>query len=90
MTKSKHIPQRTCVGCNTVKAKNELIRIVDTPDGLRLDGTGKMSGRGVYICPNKECLDMAWKKNGIKRSLRKNIDNTELDKLYEEIASYEE
>ncbi len=89
MTKTKRAPQRTCVGCNVSKDKKDLIRIVDTEEGLRLDVTGKMNGRGVYVCPNKECIALAQKKNGIKRSLKKNIDNEEISALFEELTAYE-
>ena len=47
----KKIPQRTCVGCNSQKSKNELIRIVMDKDGnISVDKTGKANGRGAYIC----------------------------------------
>ena len=47
--KRKHIPQRTCVGCREVLPKRSLIRIVQTQDGVRIDPTGKMAGRGAYL-----------------------------------------
>ena len=50
--KNKNIPMRTCVGCRKVRPKDELVRIVDSPDGLRIDPSGKLNGRGVYVCPN--------------------------------------
>ena len=47
----KKIPQRTCLGCNEAKPKNELIRIVKQSDGkIFVDKTGKAEGRGAYIC----------------------------------------
>ena len=53
----KKIPQRTCLGCNEAKPKNELIRIVKQSDGkIFVDKTGKAEGRGAYICNNVECL----------------------------------
>lgn len=60
--KVKKIPQRTCIGCKAVKPKKELIRIVRTPEGeVLVDVTGKKSGRGVYTCPNSECLESSFK-----------------------------
>ena len=47
--KRKHIPQRTCVGCREVLPKRSLIRIVRTPEGVQIDPTGKMAGRGAYL-----------------------------------------
>jgi predicted RNA-binding protein YlxR (DUF448 family) len=60
--KVKKIPQRTCLGCRSVKPKKELVRIVRTPDGgVIVDPTGKKSGRGAYICPSVQCLEKAFK-----------------------------
>lgn len=57
MQKVKKIPQRQCVGCRTKRDKRDLLRIVKTPEGeIVLDATGKKSGRGVYVCPDPECL----------------------------------
>lgn len=57
----KHIPQRTCVGCREVLSKRSLIRIVRTPDGVRVDPTGKLAGRGAYLHDRKVCWDRALK-----------------------------
>jgi len=55
---AKHIPQRTCIGCRTVQAKRELMRIVRTPDGQVLaDPSGKKNGRGTYIHKTRECFE---------------------------------
>lgn len=60
--KVKKIPQRTCLGCKSVKPKKELVRIVRTPDGeVVVDPTGKKPGRGAYICPGSQCLEKAFK-----------------------------
>lgn len=88
--KSKNIPMRTCVGCRQVKPKGELIRVVSGENGLAADPAGKKNGRGVYICPDRRCMEAAVKNNGFKRSLKKNIDISELDKLLEELKEYEE
>ena len=49
--KQKKIPMRNCKGCNEMKPKKELIRIVKSPEGeISLDLTGKKNGRGAYIC----------------------------------------
>jgi predicted RNA-binding protein YlxR (DUF448 family) len=60
----KHIPQRTCVGCHTVLAKRSLVRIVRQADGLHVDPTGKLAGRGAYLHNRRSC----WEK-GLKGSL---------------------
>ncbi len=65
---------RTCVGCRSSLPKKELIRVVRDPDGkVELDLTGKRSGRGVYVCPNEECLDTAVKEKQLERALATKI-----------------
>lgn len=54
----KHIPQRTCIGCNQVEAKRALMRIVRTPEGQVIaDPTGKKNGRGTYIHRYRDCWE---------------------------------
>lgn len=54
----KHIPQRTCIACRKVKSKRDLMRIVRTPQQtIEVDETGKMNGRGAYICKQPSCWD---------------------------------
>lgn len=66
----KKIPLRTCMGCNEKKPKKELIRIVKQKDGnVEVDKTGKMEGRGAYICNNIECLDKVIKTKRLERTL---------------------
>ena len=61
--KQRKIPLRKCTGCQEMKNKKEMIRIVHNEDGeFFLDATGKKPGRGAYICPNIECLDKKWIK----------------------------
>ncbi len=60
----KHIPQRTCVGCRTVLAKRQLVRIVRGADGVLVDPTGKLAGRGAYLHDRRSCWEM-----GLKGSL---------------------
>ncbi len=55
---AKHIPQRTCIACRTVRNKRELIRIVRTTEHhVEADTTGKKSGRGAYLCRQRECWE---------------------------------
>ncbi len=56
MSISKHTPQRTCVSCRTVKAKQELIRLVRVSDGsVAVDSGGSKAGRGAYLCRSPGC-----------------------------------
>jgi hypothetical protein len=68
----KHIPQRTCVGCRLVLAKRKLTRVVRQPEGVFIDPTGKMNGRGAYVHDQKSCWERALKgglANGLKVTL---------------------
>ena len=69
----KKIPQRMCVGCQEMKNKKELIRIVRTPESeILLDPTGKKSGRGAYVCPCEACVTKAY--NGGNFLSRQSVD----------------
>jgi predicted RNA-binding protein YlxR (DUF448 family) len=57
--RQKHIPQRVCVGCREVLAKRVLVRVVRRPDGVQLDFTGKVAGRGAYVHTRKACWENA-------------------------------
>lgn len=74
--RSKHIPQRTCVGCREVNAKRKLIRIVRTPDGVRIDPDGKMPGRGAYLHNNPHCWQLALDQR-LARALKTEITSEE-------------
>jgi predicted RNA-binding protein YlxR (DUF448 family) len=54
----KHVPQRTCVGCRTVQDKRALIRIVRTPEGVKVDLQGKEAGRGAYLHDKRSCWQL--------------------------------
>ncbi len=69
--KQRKVPLRKCTGCQEMKNKKELIRIVRNDAGeFALDRTGKLPGRGAYICPNAECLAKAQKSKGLERSFK--------------------
>ncbi len=61
MAKEIKIPERMCVSCRQMKPKTELLRIVNTCDGVVVDFTGKINGRGVYLCKCSECVTRALK-----------------------------
>lgn len=63
---TKKIPMRMCIGCREMKPKKELVRVVKTPQGdIKLDKTGKLNGRGAYVCPNEECFKKVQKQNAL-------------------------
>jgi predicted RNA-binding protein YlxR (DUF448 family) len=61
VTRRKHIPQRTCVGCRMVLPKRSLVRLVRSPNGIVVDPTGKMVGRGAYLHDRRSCWDRGLK-----------------------------
>ena len=71
MIHSKHIPQRTCIACRQIREKRKLIRLVCTADGIAVvDMSAKKPGRGAYLCPKKDCWEIALKKNRLEHALR--------------------
>ncbi len=82
----KKIPMRKCLGCNEMKPKRELIRVVKSPEGeISLDLTGKKSGRGSYICPDKACFQKARKGKRLEKALETAIPDSVYDALAEEL-----
>ena len=80
--KRKHIPQRTCVACREVLQKKSLIRIVRTQDGIRIDPTGKLTGRGAYLHAQKTCWDKGI-KGALASALRIELSTIDLERLKE-------
>ena len=82
----KKIPQRQCMGCRERKAKKDMIRVVRGTDGtVSLDFSGKLNGRGAYICPDPECLKKARKAKSLDRSLEVAIPEEVYDRLDREM-----
>ena len=80
----KNIPQRTCSVCRTQKNKNELLRIVKNKDNIiNVDESGKLSGRGAYICYDMECLEKAKKSKRLEKALEIKIE----DEIYEQMKN---
>lgn len=87
MTNAKKVPLRRCAGCNEQKSKKEFIRVVRTPEGnIILDDTGKANGRGVYLCPNKSCLQKARKAKRLERNLDTQIPDEIYNALEEKLV----
>ncbi len=82
----KNLPKRTCIGCNEIKLKKELIRIVKNKEGqISLDKTGKANGRGAYICDNIECLEKAIKTKRLERNFETKISEDIYNELRQTI-----
>jgi uncharacterized protein len=76
----RHVPQRTCVGCRQILAKRALIRVVRTPEGVRLDPTGKANGRGAYLHELRSCWQAGLKGN-LERALRTRLSLSDREAL---------
>ena len=84
----KKIPQRQCMGCRERKNKRELIRVVRGTDGtVSLDFSGKLNGRGAYICPDPQCLAKAQKSKALERSLEVPIPEMVYERLHKEMEA---
>lgn len=78
----KKQPERTCMGCNEKKPKREFIRIVKSKDNeIDIDRTGKMPGRGAYICDNIACLEKLIKSKRLEKVFDMKISNEIYEKL---------
>jgi hypothetical protein len=88
---TKHIPQRTCIACRTVRAKREFVRIVRTAENqVQADPTGKKAGRGAYLCRQRECWDTALENRGrLDQALKLDttINSGDLERLREYAAT---
>jgi predicted RNA-binding protein YlxR (DUF448 family) len=78
----KHIPQRTCVGCRTVLAKRNLIRVVRTSEGVRVDLTGKLAGRGAYLHDRRSCWERGL-RGALSHALKTELTPADREQLEE-------
>lgn len=86
--KVKKIPLRKCLACGENKPKKELIRVVrNNENEVIVDLTGKVNGRGAYICPSLDCLESAIKSKKISRSLETTVNDQVYERLREVILS---
>jgi hypothetical protein len=76
---------RTCLGCNSKKFKGELLRVVRTEKGIKLDESGKMPGRGAYFCYNVDCFKKG--KRRLFSSLKVSLKKEEIDEVEQEFKA---
>jgi predicted RNA-binding protein YlxR (DUF448 family) len=80
--RARKTPTRTCIGCGTASDKRDFARFVRTPEGdVRVDPTGKASGRGAYTCARLECFETAVRKRKLASALRVNLREEDIDRL---------
>ena len=87
----KKVPLRKCIGCNEMKNKKEMMRVLKTPEGeIVLDVTGRKNGRGAYLCRSRECFQKAVKSRGLERSLKAQIPAEVYEALEKEMEAIAE
>lgn len=87
----KHIPQRTCVACRKKTDKRQLTRIVQTlEDGLMIDPSGKLNGRGAYLCNDPKCWEMAINTPLLDKALRTTISSIDKETLRKHLLIVDE
>ncbi len=79
----KKIPLRMCIACRQMQPKASLIRIVHTVDGdFKIDVTGRLGGRGCYICGNSDCIKKCVKAKLLNKVFKTNV----CDAVYENLT----
>jgi predicted RNA-binding protein YlxR (DUF448 family) len=83
----KKTPMRMCVACRQMTPKRQLLRIVRTPENeIKPDPTGKLSGRGAYLCRNAQCLERAKKTRALDRALEHKVGDEVFALIEKEIG----
>jgi len=86
--KPRHVPMRTCAICREKQPKRNLLRIVRTPEGdVRLDPSGKMNGRGAYVCADGRHWGEKQIQARLEQALKTGLSRQDLDRLAEASAS---
>ncbi|MDD7511533.1 MAG: YlxR family protein [Peptostreptococcaceae bacterium] len=85
MKSNPRTPERRCIGCMESFPQKSLLRIALFDSKLQVDTTGKAKGRGVYVCKNHKCIDIAEKKRGLCRSFKQNFRGEDLDNIFQEV-----
>lgn len=83
--KNNKVPMRRCVGCMESKPKKELTRIAYYEGELTVDTTGRAKGRGVYLCHDPKCMEMAKKKRALQRSFQTDLKKEALEAVFAQI-----
>ncbi len=89
MTRRKHQPQRMCVACRQSQDKKALVRLVRTAEGVLVDETGKLPGRGAYLHADPSCWEIGMKKS-LQNALRTALSESDLDRLQRYMDSMRE
>jgi hypothetical protein len=86
MKRQKRPPTRTCVVCRTARDKKDLLRVVRTGEGeVGFDRTGRLAGRGAYVCASRECIAAGLGKGKLAAALKTGIDTETCEGLESEL-----
>jgi uncharacterized protein len=77
----KRVPMRTCVVCREKAGKRSLARIVRTDEGVWVDSSGKMNGRGAYLCEKPRCWERAVTTDILNKALRTMLTDEDRERL---------
>ncbi len=77
----KHKPQRSCVACRAKTGKRMLTRLVFAEGKLRIDATGKLDGRGAYLCAKASCWRGAASGPALGKALRRRLSDADREYL---------
>lgn len=85
--KQRKVPLRKCVVTNEMKPKNELIRVVRSPEGnVFIDPTGKKNGRGAYVSNSRESFLKAKKNDSLSKHLNVQVSEEIYDQLIASVS----
>jgi len=79
----KKIPMRMCIITREKLPKKDLIRVVKTIDGIVVDTTGKLNGKGCYLKKELEVIELAQKRKILNSILETNVEES----IYEELKA---
>lgn len=82
----KRVPMRKCIACGEMIGKKGAIRVVRTPEGgIVVDETGKINGRGAYLCRDVNCFSAAKKGKKLERSFKTQISEQVYESILKEL-----
>ncbi len=88
MASVKKVPLRMCICCKQMKPKKEMLRVVKVNDNqFTLDETGKLNGRGAYICKEGNCIENSVNKKLLNKSYKQNVNSNVYELIKEKDAN---
>jgi predicted RNA-binding protein YlxR (DUF448 family) len=85
---TQRLPMRSCVICGNKTTKNGLLRLVASPQGsVDVDSSGKLPGRGAYICADGACSHLSLRKTRLDNALRRTLSDEEWAKVATAISN---